>query len=98
MLKSRVWSAAICLLYLAHAWISLDHISASVFTLYLAIALSCVWFGDELGGYIGYSLKGSYIDQKTPGWMIRFIGWGLLLLPLLIEAVARTKRYGVGGT
>jgi hypothetical protein len=48
----------------------------------LVFPLTCIWFADELGEYVG-TLPGPAINRKSPAWMVRIGGWVLLLLPLL---------------
>jgi len=47
--------------------------------------LALVWFGDETGNYIGFSGRG-YITATTPGWMLRWFGW-IVLIGLFIMGV-----------
>lgn len=49
----------------------------------LLLPLACIWFGDELGEYVG-ALPGPGINRKSPGWMVKIGGWVLLLLPLIL--------------
>lgn len=56
---------------------------ALVVTGYLIIPLLCIWFGDEMGNYIG-TLPGPAINKPTPGCLVRGGGWGLLLLPIIL--------------
>ncbi|HXQ70962.1 MAG TPA: hypothetical protein VN844_10770 [Pyrinomonadaceae bacterium] len=49
----------------------------------LLLPLACIWFGDELGEYVG-TLPGSGITRKSPGWMVKIGGWVLLLLPAIV--------------
>jgi hypothetical protein len=51
-----------------------------VIVLGLLFPLACIWFGDELGEYIGV-LPGPAINRRSPGWMVKVGGWCLLLLP-----------------
>ena len=44
----------------------------------LAIALGLIWHGDELGDYVGSTGRGN-ITQRTPGFMVKFFGWTMLL-------------------
>ena len=39
--------------------------------------LALIWFGDEMGSYIGPTSRGS-ITATTPGWMLRGFGWIIL--------------------
>lgn len=51
---------------------------------FLIIPFGCIWFEDELGDYLGWiSGKGRMIDSKTPGSVIRFLGWSFLIGPIL---------------
>ena len=50
---------------------------------YLVVPLLCIWFGDEMGGYIG-TLPGPAINKPTPGYLVKLAGWFLLFLPALI--------------
>jgi hypothetical protein len=49
----------------------------------LLLPLACIWFGDELGEYIG-TFPGPAINRKSPAWMVKLGGWVLLLLPAII--------------
>jgi hypothetical protein len=55
-------------------------VPAIVFVLPLVylLPLSLIWFGDALGDYTGPVPRG-YITEKTPGLMVKFAGWLLLL-------------------
>ena len=82
---SRTLSLVIALIYLGIA--SLAALSAAklmgnllIFGGALLLPLACIWFGDELGEYVG---GGSSITQKSPGWMVKIGGWVLLLLPAI---------------
>jgi hypothetical protein len=59
----------------------------------LVLGLPCIWFGDELGGMVGY-LGHARITSTTPGSVVRFVGWLLLLfLPVLGYILS---KYAVG--
>ena len=49
---------------------------------YLLLPLLCIWFGDEMGGYIG-SLPGPAINKPTPGCLVKVAGWVLLFFPVI---------------
>ena len=51
--------------------------------LYALLPLACIWFGDEMGDYIG-TLPGPAINRQSPGWMVKIGGWFLLLFPAII--------------
>ena len=48
----------------------------------LLLPLACIWFGDELGNYVG-ALPGPAVNRKSPAWMVKLGGWVLLLLPAI---------------
>ena len=50
---------------------------------YLVMPLLCIWFGDEMGGYMG-ALPGPAINKPTPGCLVKLCGWFLLFLPAII--------------
>ena len=43
--------------------------------------LACIWFGDEMGDYVG-ALPGPAINRRTPGGLVKAGGWVLLLIPI----------------
>jgi hypothetical protein len=60
-------------------------------TVFLLLILALIWFGDEMGEYIGPLGRG-YINQKSPGWLVKLIGWMFLLAagaPLAISVYSR---------
>ena len=44
------------------------------------MGLVCIWFGDEMGGWMGTFHLHS-VTAPSPGGMVRFMGWLLLFLP-----------------
>ena len=53
---------------------------------YFLIPLVCIWYGDEMGEYVG-TLPGPAINRTTPGWMVKLGGWFLLFLPVLLMVI-----------
>jgi len=50
----------------------------------VVFGLACIWNGDALGRMTGFRWFGSMnISTETPGGLIRFVGWLLLILPLI---------------
>ena len=85
---SRTLSLVIALIYLGIA--SLAALSAAklmgnllIFGGALLLPLACIWYGDELGEYIG-TFPGPGINRKSPAWMVKLGAWVLLLLPVII--------------
>jgi hypothetical protein len=58
-------------------------LSVLAMTGYFWLPLACIWYGDELGEYVG-ALPGPAINRRSPGWMVKAGGWFLLFLPAII--------------
>ena len=54
----------------------------------LLFPLACIWFGDEMGDYVG-TLPGPAINRRTPGGLVKAGGWVLLLMPVFIWLFVR---------
>ena len=82
---SRALSLVIALIYLgitSYYELSAAKVFANLLIMggALLLPLACIWFGDELGEYVGGK---SGINRKSPGWMVTLGGWILLLLPAI---------------
>ena len=60
----------------------------------LVLSLGLIWFGDEIGGYSG-PISLTRMVEPTPGVCMRFIGWVLLLLPLIVIVLTKAKGHEV---
>ena len=47
------------------------------------LPLACVWFGDELGNYVG-TVPGPAITKRSPGRLVKLGGWILYLVPAVV--------------
>ena len=65
---------------------SLSHLMGGflIRTLSLAFPLACIWFGDDIGEYYRDGRLFPEITGPSPGRFVRWGGWMLLLLPVLI--------------
>lgn len=52
--------------------------------MFVVLPLGCIWFGDVLGDYTGYGLSRVAITKTSPGVFVYYLGWVVLLLPLLV--------------
>lgn len=52
----------------------------------LILPLACIWFADAMGDYTGPTSSVA-ITSQTPGWLVCFGGWLVLLLPVIIGIV-----------
>ena len=52
----------------------------------LVVALAMIWFGEEMGDYIGgfHRIGKPYITKKSPGSLVSLFGWMFLLLPIVV--------------
>ena len=57
---------------------------------WLLLSLACIWYGDEMGeGLIG--ARCGLISSPSAGWAVKFVGWVLLFLPILLSIIAITS-------
>ncbi len=93
MTKGRIASALVAFIYLAVAFMNGGVEAVFVWILLLISPMVCIWWSDGLGNFTG-TVRGRVIDVKTPGCLIAFFGWLLLLLPAILEAILLFKRNG----
>jgi hypothetical protein len=67
----------------------LNGLDGTVFVVfgYLIFCLGCIWYGEELGDFVGIGGKGIFISSPTPGRLIQIVGWLFLLLPVLAALI-----------
>ncbi len=82
MLWNRILSSAVYSVYLIAAFL-LDKKLWPLASIALLLPLGCIWFGEELGGYIGPA-GNAYISRTTPGVFVQILGWLFLLMPAAI--------------
>jgi len=81
-MMQRALSLIIALFYLLWIYTATGRGEMVLKTLgFLVLCLACIWFGEEMGSYTGYTGLGRKISRTTPGSMVVFMGWVLLLLP-----------------
>jgi hypothetical protein len=69
--------------YILFAYHVRDELSAFEVGIFTIFPLACIWFSDEMGGYIG-STNSVAITARSPGWLVCALGWMILLLPVFI--------------
>ena len=57
---------------------------------YLVLPLVCIWFGEEMGNYIG-SAPGPAINRRSPGCFVSVAGWVLLLFPVIVVLIMASQ-------
>jgi hypothetical protein len=81
------------LLAVAYIVVALVHDGAKtafVFAIFLMLPLGCIWFSDAMGGYKGGFAMSAPITYPSPGFLVRIVGWVLLLLPIVLETIMNT--------
>jgi hypothetical protein len=84
---ARILSISLVGVYLVAAYY-LNRIGAIArMTPIIVLGLACIWYSDALGGMTGFRWSRNInITQTTPGGFVRFLGWLLLLLPIIVLA------------
>ena len=79
------------ILFPADSW---SHLVADILMriLSLAFPLACIWFADDLGEYFRDGSLAPEITTPSPGTFVRFGGWVLLLLPVLLFLLHTATR------
>ena len=82
MSKSRLLSLMVTGVYILIAYMCREAVPTYMWYLLVPMGwgLACIWFGDELGGIVGGTLGSAQITSTTPGEVVRFVGWLLLVL------------------
>lgn len=92
-LISKSLSVVIALSYLVAAASEFGAKIAICVAIYLVIPLLCIWFSEEMGQYTG-ALRGQMLTAKSPGCLVAFAGWLLLLLPVIAWALLSFHDFG----
>jgi hypothetical protein len=87
---SRLLSLVVAAAYVIAAFSSTDGEDLLAVVGFVVVSLACIWFGDELGDYIGW-IELRPITRRSPGVVIRFLGWMLLLLPAVVFAIQHLR-------
>ncbi len=87
---SRLISLALSAAYLVAALVSGDVEVIFAVLGFVVLSLAFIWFGDAIGDFTGF-IGPRPITARTPGGMIRFIGWLLLLLPAVAFGIQQLR-------
>lgn len=77
----RLISGLVYVLYVIHYFDASDMESTFRILFGFLLPLLCIWFADQLGGYIGGGEVA--ITKKSPGIIIKMVGWIILLIPII---------------
>ena len=82
----RVISLVVAVAYLVAAYFGGGGETAFRMGMFLILPLACIWFNEEMGSFTGV-MRGQCINAPTPGCLVAFGGWLLLMLPLLFGII-----------
>ena len=76
------------LLFPANSW---SHLMGDIIIriLSLVFPLACIWFAEDLAEYYQDGILFPSINRRSSGTLVRFGGWILLLLPVLVYLLIR---------
>ncbi len=84
---NRLLSVIVAMIYLVVAYAAHGLELVGRVAIFLILPLACIWFADAMGSYTGPTPRGA-ITEKTPGGLVCFGGWLVLLLPVIAVIVA----------
>jgi len=92
MKLSKIISLVIAVAYLVIVHFIGDQESLFEVVPYLIFVITLIWYGDDLAYYgVGSGIGGhdaGRIDEPSPPSLIKFMGWVLLLIPILLIPLA----------
>jgi len=83
----KIISLIISIIYLVVAYTYRGAEDLLRLLLFLMLPLACIWFGDEMGRWTG-TIRLHLVTSESPGCLVRFMGWILLLLPAIIGIIS----------
>ena len=81
---SRALSLLVSLVYLVMGSLMAGWEGFAKTLCFLVLPLACIWFSEILGDYTGWGLTQVAITKESPGVFVLFIGWLVLLLPVIL--------------
>ena len=89
--KSKVAALIISGMYLVAGFLRGSEVFFLTLIL-LVLPLASIFFSEEMGNYTGWAgLRNPKINQTSPGCLIAFLGWALLLMPGIILLIGINK-------
>src|SRR5262245_20932893 len=86
---SRVLSTSICLAYVVGAYLETNVKTTIEVIMFCALPMGCIWFPQAMGDYVGFVGSGRFITAASPAAAVAFMGWVVLLLPVIAYVVVR---------
>ncbi len=85
-MRSKTTSLIISLIYLIGAYTLVGFEGVYSILPFLLLPLVCIWFGDELGRW-SETLRMHQVTSESPGSIVRFMGWMLLIFFPIIRII-----------
>lgn len=82
---NRILSGLLAAIYIVAAFAEANMDGGWVAAISVILPLACIWFGDEMGGFLGQSGSG-LITERSPGVLVCIFGWLLLLASIIFAA------------
>ncbi|HWB61779.1 MAG TPA: hypothetical protein VG733_20010 [Chthoniobacteraceae bacterium] len=82
---NRILSGLLAAIYIVAAFAEANAAVGCVAVISVILPLACIWFGDQMGGFLGQSGSG-LITERSPGVLVCIFGWLLLLAPMIYAA------------
>ncbi len=86
---SRVLSTGLSLAYVVGAYLHADLKTTIEIAMFCVLPMGCIWFPEAMGDYIGYAGSGRFITEASPAGAVAFMGWVVLLLPIIVYGITR---------
>ena len=86
MTSSRAFSGLLTAAYVVYAFSHFTFVGAVKFTVALLLPLLCIWFSDAMGAFTGW-IPSTGITSPSPPRIVCFLGWVVLLVPLMLWIV-----------
>jgi hypothetical protein len=79
---SRLLSLFLVLVYVTGTGVMAGTLSALKILAAMLLPLACIWFPEVMGDYTQ-----GHVNRRSPPSFVWFLGWILLLLPMIVGAV-----------
>jgi hypothetical protein len=80
---NRILSAKVCAIYCIIGFLGAGILGLTETIGITVIPVGIIWYADDIGSYVGGTFSG-FINNPSPGWLIRILGWIFLFLPAAI--------------
>jgi len=86
---SRTLSIIVAAVYVIFAYLDGGSALALKVFGFCLLPMFCIWWSDAMGGWTGARLGAPSITAESPGCIVHFLGWILLLAPIIAFLVRK---------